>query len=121
MVQKIEKPTLIEAPGEPPKRIAEYIGRVNSDDAGVSVAHMKSPPGWSEPGQRPEFRELTLVLAGSLQVETEGETLEIEAGQAVGTEPGEWIRYSSPAEPGAEYVAICLPAFSPDTVHRDGE
>ena len=73
MVQKIEKPTLIEAPGEPPKRIAEYIGRVNSDDAGVSVAHMKSPPGWSEPGQRPEFRELTLVLAGSLQVETEGE------------------------------------------------
>lgn len=121
MPTRIEKPTLIEAPGEPPKQIAEYVGRVNTDDASVSVAHMKSPPGWSEPGQRPEFRELTVVLAGTLRVESEGGTLLIEAGQAVVTEPGEWIRYSSPEPPGAEYVAICLPAFSPETVHRDGE
>lgn len=95
------------------------MGRVNTGDPEVSVARMRSPGGWQEPGQRPAFREVTLVLAGMLRVEHEGGVLEVRAGQAVVTEPGEWIRYGSPEPDGAEYVAVCLPAFSPETVHRD--
>lgn len=95
----------------------EYVGRVNSGDVGVSIAHMRSPAGWSEPGQRPEFDEFTVVLRGAMNVEHESGTLEVTAGQTVMTRKGEWVRYSTPQ--GAEYVAICLPAFSPDTVHRD--
>ena len=117
----LSSPTIIEAAGNKPKRIEENVGRVNSGDAGVSVARMVSPGGWVEPEQRPEFRELTLVLRGELKVEHEGGELSVAAGQAVITEPGEWVRYSTPGEEGAEYVAVCLPAFSPDTVHRDAE
>jgi mannose-6-phosphate isomerase-like protein (cupin superfamily) len=119
MPKLIETPTVIEAAGNKPKRIAELVGRVNSGDAHVSVAHMVSPQGWVEPGQRPEFEEITVVLRGALHVEHEGGTLVVEAGQAVIAAPGEWVRYSSPGAGGAEYVAVCLPAFSPDTVHRD--
>ena len=95
------------------------MGRVNSKDEGVSVAYMRSPGGWVEPGQTPEFREVTLVLRGRLRVEHEGGSLDVVGGQAIITEPGEWVRYSTPDEEGAEYVAICLPAFALDTVHRD--
>jgi len=113
--------TVIEAAGSPPKRIAEWIGRINSGTSQVSIAHMNSPKGWSEPGQTPAFDEYTLVLKGCLRVETIGETLDVQAGQAVHCAPGEWIRYSSPFDEGADYIAVCLPAFSPDTVHRDDE
>ena len=99
--------------------IEEFVGRVNSQTPEVSVARMVSPSGWSEPGQTPEFAEYTLVLRGALRVETRGEIFDVSAGQAIITEPGEWIRYSSPGAEGAEYVAVCLPAFSPSTVHRD--
>jgi quercetin dioxygenase-like cupin family protein len=116
----ISTPTIIQAAGTPPKRIEEYAGRVNSGHTGVSVARMVSPKGWSEPGQRPEFEEITVVLEGMLCVEHEGGTLDVRAGQAVVTAPGEWVRYSTP-EQGAQYVAVCLPAFSPVTVHRDPE
>ena len=119
MPRLIEGPTVIEAAGNKPKRIEEFAGRVNSGDADVSVAHMISPAGWEEPGQKPEFREFTLVLRGMLRVEHEGGALEVRAGQAVVAEPGEWVRYGSPEPSGAEYVAVCLPAFSPETVHRD--
>jgi mannose-6-phosphate isomerase-like protein (cupin superfamily) len=115
----IERASVIEAAGNKPKRIEEYIGRVNSGHSNVSVARMVSPSGWQEPGQRPEFTELTIVLRGQLHVEHPGGTLEVRAGQAVVTEPGEWVRYSTPGPDGAEYIAVCLPAFSPDTVHRD--
>jgi quercetin dioxygenase-like cupin family protein len=111
--------SVIEAAGTPPKRIEEWVGRVNTHTTGVSIAKMKSPQGWTEPGQTPQFDEYTLVLAGCLRVETKGETLDVRAGQAIHCKPGEWIRYSSPFEGGAEYVAVCLPAFSMDTVHRD--
>jgi mannose-6-phosphate isomerase-like protein (cupin superfamily) len=121
MPQLIKAPTIIEAAGNKPKRIEEYAGRVNSGHESVSVARMKSPGGWQEPGQRPEFEELTVVLSGMLRVEYEGGSLDVRAGQAVVTEPGEWVRYSTPEADGAEYVAVCLPAFSPDTVHRDAE
>ena len=121
MPRLIDQPTTIEAAGNKPKLIEEFIGLVNSGHSDVSVARMKSPEGWVEPGQRPEFEELTVVLAGTLRVETEDGTLDVNAGQAVVANPGEWVRYSSPLEGGAEYVAICLPAFSPDTVHRDDE
>jgi len=117
--QKIEAPTRIEAAGNKPKLIDEFFGRVNSGHDGVSVARMRSPEGWVEPGQRPEFEELTVVLAGELHVEHEGGTLVVKAGQAVVAKPGEWIRYSTPQPGGAEYVAVCLPAFSMETVHRD--
>jgi quercetin dioxygenase-like cupin family protein len=117
----IDAPTVIEAAGNKPKRIEEFAGRVNSGHGSVSVARMVSPAGWREPGQRPEFEEITLVLRGLVRVEHEGGALDVRAGQAVVAHPGEWIRYSSPEEGGAEYVAICLPAFSPDTVHRDAE
>ncbi len=119
MPRLIEAPTVIEAAGNKPKRIEEYAGRVNSGHQTVSVARMKSPSGWVEPGQRPEFEEVTLVLDGMLRVEHEAGVLEVRAGQAVVARPGEWVRYSSPEPGGAEYVAVCLPAFSPDTVHRD--
>lgn len=119
MPRLVESPTRIQAHGEPPKVIEEYVGRVNSQTAGISVARMISPAGWSEPGQTPEFAEYTLVLRGSLRVEARDQTFDVAAGQAIVTEPGEWIRYSSPGREGAEYVAICLPAFSPGTVHRD--
>jgi mannose-6-phosphate isomerase-like protein (cupin superfamily) len=115
----IQGPTVIASAGNKPKRIEEYAGRVNSGHTGVSVAHMQSPEGWEEPGQRPEFEEITVVLSGVLRVDHEGGSLDVRAGQAIVAAPGEWIRYSSPAPGGAEYVAICLPAFSPSTVHRD--
>jgi quercetin dioxygenase-like cupin family protein len=119
MPRLIEAPSIITAAGTKPKRIEEYVGRVNSGHASLSVARMTSPPGWEEPGQRPEFEEVTLVLRGMLRVESERGTIDVRAGQAVVTSPGEWVRYSTPEPDGAEYVAICLPAFSPDTVHRD--
>ena len=115
----IEAPAVIEAAGSKPKRIEEYAGRVRSGHDGVSVARMVSASGWVEPGQRPEFEEITVVLRGALRVEHEGGTLDVKAGQAVVTHPGEWVRYSTPGPDGAEYVAVCLPAFSPQTVHRD--
>jgi len=109
----------VTAAGTPPKLIDEYVGRVNTEQAELSVAHMRSPAGWAEPGQTPEFDEYTLVLRGCLRVESKTGELDVRAGQAVRTRAGEWVRYSSPEPEGAEYVAICLPAFSPDTVHRD--
>jgi mannose-6-phosphate isomerase-like protein (cupin superfamily) len=115
----ITSPTVIQAAGNKPKRIEEYAGRVNSGHGTVSVARMVSPEGWEEPGQRPEFEEITIVLRGLLRVEHEGGALDVRAGQAVVTRPGEWVRYASPEPGGAEYVAVCLPAFSPATVHRD--
>jgi len=115
----IPAPTRIAAAGNQPKLIDEYVGRVNTTTPAVSVAHMRSPGGWEEPGQRPEFDEYTLVLRGMLRVEHEGGVLEVRAGQAVIAHAGEWVRYASPEAGGAEYVAVCLPAFSPDTVHRD--
>lgn len=119
MPRLIPKPTQIEAAGQPPKIIREYVGRVNSGTSSLSVAHMKSPSGWSEPAQTPEFDEYTLVLSGCLRVEHKGGAIDVNAGQAVVTERGEWVRYSSPGPEGAEYIAVCLPAFSPDTVHRE--
>ena len=119
MPRLIAQPTVIAAAGNKPKRIEEYAGRVNSGHAGVSVAKMTSPSGWVEPGQRPEFEEITVVLRGMLRVEYEGGALDVRAGQAVVTAPGEWVRYSTPEPDGAEYIAVCLPAFSPDSVHRD--
>jgi mannose-6-phosphate isomerase-like protein (cupin superfamily) len=119
MPRHIEKPTRITAAGTKPKLIDEYVGRVNSGTAALSIAHMRSPGGWSEPRQRPEFSEYTLVLAGMLRVEHDGGAIDVHAGQAVIAEPGEWVRYSTPLAEGAEYVAVCLPAFSPDTVHRE--
>ena len=117
----IAAPSVIQAAGQPPKRIEEYAGRVNSGHDNVSVARMKSPSGWVEPGQRPEFEEITVVLRGMLRVEHEGGTVDVRAGQAIVTHPGEWMRYSSPEADGAEYVAVCLPAFSMETVHRDAD
>ena len=115
----IAAPTIIQSAGNKPKRIEEFAGRVNSAHASVSVAKMTSPDGWVEPGQRPDFEEITVVLRGMLRVEHDAGVMDVRAGQAVVTRPGEWIRYSTPEPGGAEYVAICLPAFSPDTVHRD--
>ena len=119
MPKLIERPTVIDCVGTKPKQIQEFAGRVNSGHAGVSVARMISPSGWEEPGQRPDFEEITVVLKGALRVEFEGGSLDVKAGQAVVTSPGEWVRYSTPGAEGAEYVAVCLPAFSPTTVHRD--
>ncbi len=119
MPRLIEQPTVIAAAGNKPKKIEEYAGRVNSGHAGVSIARMISPEGWQEPGQRPEFEEITVVLKGMVRVEHEGGALDVRAGQAVVSVPGEWVRYSSPEPGGAEYVAVCLPAFSPAIVHRD--
>jgi quercetin dioxygenase-like cupin family protein len=115
----ISKPTVIEAAGNLPKRIEEFAGRVNSGHASVSVARMVSPAGWQEPGQRPDFEEITVVLHGALRVEYEGGALMVRAGEAIVAHPGEWVRYSTPEPGGAEYVAVCVPAFSIETVRRD--
>ena len=119
MPQLIEAPTRIQAHGQPPKTIEEFIGRVNSKTESVSVARMISPSGWSEPGQTPDFDEFTVVLRGELQVETHEGVHRIAAGQAIVTRRGEWVRYSTPSLQGAEYISVCVPAFSPATVHRD--
>ncbi len=115
----IKQPSVIGAAGNKPKRIEEYFGRINTADSHVSVARMKSPEGWTEPGQTPGFEEMTLVLNGRLKVEFEGGEMDVCAGQAVVTKPGEWVRYSTPFTGGAEYISVCLPAFSPETVRRD--
>ncbi|QSB15081.1 cupin domain-containing protein [Natronosporangium hydrolyticum] len=119
MPAHIQRPTRVEAAGSPPKTIEEFAGRVNTGTEAVSIARMTSPTGWREPGQRPEFDEWSLVLRGVLVVEHDGGQLEVKAGEAVLVTAGEWVRYHTPYEGGAEYVAVCLPAFSPETVHRD--
>ncbi len=119
MPRLIADPSVIQSAGNKPKRIEEFVGRVNTGHAAVSVARMTSPAGWHEPGQRPEFTEVTVVLAGAVHVEHADGTLVVPAGQAVVAEAGEWVRYSTPE--GAQYLAVCLPAFSPETVHRDTE
>lgn len=119
MVSLIKKPTVIEAAGNKPKRIEEFIGCVNSETTELSVARMKSPSGWKEPGQRPEFDEYTVVLKGMLQVATDNDVYQVDAGQAIIVRKGEWVQYSTPGSEGAEYIAVCLPAFTPETVHRD--
>ena len=119
MPRLIPQPAVVEAAGTKAKQIQEFAGRVNTGHANVSVARMRSPSGWQEPGQRPQFEEITIVLRGMLRVEHDGGQLDVRAGQAVITKPGEWVRYSTPDSDGAEYIAVCLPAFSPATVHRD--
>lgn len=119
MAQLIEAPTRITAHGKPPKVIEEFVGVANTGTTDVSIARMVSPPGWAEPGQTPEFDEYTVVLRGSVRVETAGKTFDVNAGQAVRIQAGEWVRYSTPGPEGAEYMAVCRPAFSPDSVNRD--
>lgn len=119
MAKLLESPSIIKAAGNKPKEIREYIGRVNSSVETLSIAHMISPEGWEEPGQTPEFDEYTIVLRGTLQVETKKEKYLVNAGQAIALNKGEWVRYSSPEKGGAEYIAVCLPAFSPAIVNRD--
>ena len=119
MAKYIEKPIVIEAAGFPPKTIEEYVGRVNSGTSAVSIARMKSPSGWTEPGQTPEFDEYTVVLRGCLRVRLKDAAFDVSAGQAILVRAGEWVQYSSPAAEGAEYIAVCIPAFSPETVHRE--
>jgi ethanolamine utilization protein EutQ (cupin superfamily) len=119
MPELIKNPSTVEAAGTKPKLIDEYVGRVNTGEQRLSVAHMRSPEGWVEPGQRPDFDEYTVVLDGCLRVEHERGALDVRAGQAVFAQRGEWVRYSTPEPGGASYIAVCLPAFSPDTVHRD--
>jgi quercetin dioxygenase-like cupin family protein len=119
MVQLIESPTTVPAVGNKPKIIEEFIGRVNSQTESVSIAKMTSPQGWEEPGQRPEFDEYTIVLKGTLRIQTQEGHVDVQAGQAVIAPKGEWVKYSTPFEPGAEYVAVCVPGFSPDMVNRD--
>ncbi len=121
MIKKLAKPTIIKSAGNKPKQIEEYIGRVNSDIREVSIAKMISPQGWIEPGQKPEFNEYTIILKGSLKIKLIDREIEINAGEAIIIEKNEWVQYSTPYEGGAEYIAICLPAFSPDLVHRDPE
>jgi len=121
MPRFIEQPTVVQAAGNKPKRIEEFIGRVNTGDETISIARMVSPGGWVEPAQTPEFREMSLVLKGILRVEYADGVTEVKAGQAIILEPGEWVRYSTPGKEGAEYIAICTPAFTPETVHRDQE
>lgn len=118
-MKKIAKPTIIQAAGNKPKIIQEFIGRVNTNTREVSIAHMKSPSGWIEPGQRPEFNEYTLVLRGMLRAVTKEGTIDVHANEAVIVNAGEWVQYSTPGLEGAEYIAVCLPAFSPDAVNRD--
>jgi mannose-6-phosphate isomerase-like protein (cupin superfamily) len=120
MAIHIQKPMIIQAAGEPPKSIEEFIGRVSSGTSAVSIARMKSPPGWSEPGQTPAFDEYTVVLQGSLHVRLRDSAFDVAAGQAIIVKAGEWVQYSSSSSEGAEYIAVCLPAFSPETVHRGG-
>ncbi len=119
MMTKIEKPTIVEAAGNKPKIIEEFIGRVNSNTTDLSIARMKSPSGWEEPGQKPEFDEYTIVLKGTLRVASEQRSMDIHEGEAVIAHADEWVRYSTPGPGGAEYIAVCLPAFSPEIVHRD--
>ena len=119
MPRLIEQPTVVAAAGNKPKEIQELAGRVNTGQANVSVARMVSPSGWVEPGQRPEFQEISVVLRGTLHVEHDAGAFDVQAGQAVVAQPGEWVRYSTPGPDGAEYIAVCLPAFSPETVHRN--
>lgn len=120
MIRRIDAPTAMKAAGSPPKLIEEFIGHANTGETGISIARMKSPSGWSEPGQTPEFDEYTVVLRGVLHIEHAGGAFDVSAGQAVMAPRGEWIRYSTPHPDGAEYIAVCVPAFSPGTVHRDG-
>ena len=115
----IERPTIVEAAGNKPKIIEEFAGRVSSKTEELSIARMTSPGGWIEPGQTPAFDEYTVVLRGLLRVTTKNDSLDVHAGQAVIARRGEWIQYSTPQDEGAEYIAVCLPAFSPATVHRD--
>jgi mannose-6-phosphate isomerase-like protein (cupin superfamily) len=117
MPELIGAPSRVAAAGEPPKLIDEYVGRASTGAAGLSIAHMRSPAGWAEPGQRPEFEEFTIVLSGAVVVEFDGGQMTVEAGQGVHARPGEWVRYSTPG--GAEYISVCLPAFAPGIVHRD--
>ena len=119
MPTHIQQPSIVQAAGNKPKIIEEYVGRVNSGTEGVSVARMKSPSGWVEPGQTPEFDEYTVVLRGTLRVTSKSGSIDVQAGQGVIAHGGEWVQYSTPGPEGAEYVAVCLPAFSPATVHRD--
>lgn len=119
MARKIDKPTVIKAAGNKPKLIEEFIGVVNSGTADLSIARMQSPPGWQEPGQKPEFDEYTLVLEGTLRVKTRDTEFDIHEGQAIIVSAGDWVQYSSPTKDGAKYIAVCLPAFTPGTVHRD--
>jgi len=115
----VKAPSKIKAAGNKPKIIEEFIGRINSSTEQISIAKMQSPSGWYEPGQTPEFDEYTIVLKGMLRIETKDQTYDLRPGQAIITHKGEWVKYSSPADEGAEYIAVCLPAFSPETVHRD--
>jgi mannose-6-phosphate isomerase-like protein (cupin superfamily) len=119
MPDLIQGPSRVEAAGQPPKLIDEYVGLANTGHDSLSIAHMRSPSGWAEPGQRPEFDEYTIVLRGVLRVESEGDQMTVRAGQGVYVRAGEWVRYSTPGDAGAEYVSVCVPAFSPGTVHRD--
>ena len=119
MPDLIREPSRVTAAGEPPKLIDEYVGRVSTGQDGLSIAHMRSPSGWGEPGQRPEFDEFTIVLRGALVVDHTWGSMTVQAGQAVHAKPGEWVRYSTPGPDGAEYISVCVPAFTPDTVHRD--
>lgn len=119
MISVIKKPKVVKAAGNKPKTIEEFIGKVNSQTQDLSIARMKSPSGWEEPGQTPEFDEYSLVLKGVLRIKTQNETLDIKAGEAVIAPRGQWIQYGTPGPEGAEYIAVCVPAFSPDTVHRD--
>jgi mannose-6-phosphate isomerase-like protein (cupin superfamily) len=119
MPHMIAAPTRVQAVGNKPKLIDEYVGRINSESTAVSVAHMRSPGGWVEPGQTPEFDEFTVVMRGTLCVEHREGVMQVNAGQAIHTKAGEWVRYSTPGDDGAEYIAVCMPAFSPETVHRD--
>jgi mannose-6-phosphate isomerase-like protein (cupin superfamily) len=121
MPRLIEQPKVVTAAGNKPKRIEEFAGRLSSGHENVSIARMVSPAGWQEPAQQPEFEEITVVLRGTLRVESDDGLLDVQAGQAVIARPGERVRYSTPGEQGAEYIAVCLPAFSPQTVHRSGE
>ena|ERR1035438_1029653 len=120
MARLIESPTVVQAAGNKPKRIEEFFGRVNSGTRDLSLARMVSPGGWEEPGQTPDFDEYTLVLKGSLRVRTRKDTFEVGPGQGIMVEKGEWVQYGTPLPEGAEYLAVCVPAFSPETVHRDG-
>jgi mannose-6-phosphate isomerase-like protein (cupin superfamily) len=119
MPELISGPTRVAAAGEPPKLIDEFVGRASTGEDGVSIARMRSPSGWAEPGQRPDFDEFTVVLRGALVVESEAGQMTVQAGQGVHCKPGEWVRYSTPGDGGAEYISVCLPAFAPATVHRD--
>ena len=120
MPELIREPSRVTAAGKPPKLIDEYVGRASTGQGSLSIAHMRSPSGWAEPGQRPEFDEFTIVLRGALVVDSEEGQMTVQAGQGVHARPGEWVRYSTPGADGAEYISVCVPAFAPDTVHRDG-